>query len=86
MTPGFIVTSRNRIWVLLPSNQEDLHFLRPLTGATEEIVPMQKWLAGDGCFDGLGMLMPNPTSSTDGANDWCLVGLARDVGTAFGVI
>jgi hypothetical protein len=30
MTPGSIVRYRNREWVLLPGDQEDLHFLRPL--------------------------------------------------------
>ena len=38
MNPGGIVRCRNRDWVLLPSEQPDVHLLRPLTGATDEVV------------------------------------------------
>src|SRR5271157_234604 len=38
MNPGSIVRCRNRDWVLLPSEQPDVHLLRPLTGATDEVV------------------------------------------------
>jgi hypothetical protein len=38
MNPGSIVRCRNRDWVLLPSEQTELHLLRPLTGATDEVV------------------------------------------------
>lgn len=44
MTPGSIVQCRNREWVLLPSDQSDLLLLRPLTGATDEIVAVHKGL------------------------------------------
>lgn len=44
MTPGSIVQCRNREWVLLPSDHEDLHLLRPLTGATDEVVAVHKKL------------------------------------------
>ena len=44
MTPGSIVSCRDREWVLLPSDQEHLLFLRPLTGATDEIVAVHKGL------------------------------------------
>jgi hypothetical protein len=44
MSPGSIVTCRNREWVLLPSDQESLLFLRPLTGATDEVVAVHKGL------------------------------------------
>jgi superfamily II DNA or RNA helicase len=44
MTPGSIVQCRNREWVLMPSDQEDLLFLRPLTGATDEVVAVHKKL------------------------------------------
>lgn len=44
MTPGSIVTCRDREWVLLPSDQENLLFLRPLTGATDEVVAVHKGL------------------------------------------
>jgi superfamily II DNA or RNA helicase len=44
MTPGSIVRCRNREWVLLPSNQDNLLVLRPLTGATDEVVALHKGL------------------------------------------
>ena len=44
MTPGSIVQCRDREWVLLPSDQEDLLLLRPLTGATDEVVAVHKRL------------------------------------------
>ena len=44
MTPGSIVQCRNREWVLLPSDQDDLMLLRPLTGATDEVVAVHKKL------------------------------------------
>jgi SNF2 family DNA or RNA helicase len=40
MTPGSIVRCRNRDWVLLPSDEADRCFLRPLTGATNEVVAL----------------------------------------------
>jgi len=42
MAPGSIVQCRNREWVLLPSDQENLLLLRPLTGATDEVVAIHK--------------------------------------------
>ena len=45
MTPGSIVTCRNREWVLLPSDQQDLYLLRPLTGTTDQVVAVHKNLA-----------------------------------------
>lgn len=45
MNPGTIVRCRNRDWVLLPSDQPELHLLRPLTGATDEFVAVHKRLA-----------------------------------------
>src|SRR4051794_33463079 len=44
MSPGSIVTCREREWVLLPSDRAELHFLRPLTGATDELVAVHKKL------------------------------------------
>ena len=44
MSPGSIVQCRGREWVLLPSDQEDLLLLRPLTGATDEVVAVHKRL------------------------------------------
>jgi hypothetical protein len=43
--PGAIVRCRNRDWVLLPSDVRDVHLLRPLTGATDEVVAVHKQLA-----------------------------------------
>lgn len=45
MNPGTIVRCRNRDWVLLPSEQHEVHLLRPLTGATDEVVAIHKQLA-----------------------------------------
>ena len=45
MNPGLIVRCRKRNWVLLPSDDENTYNLRPLTGATDEIVKIHKTLA-----------------------------------------
>lgn len=45
LRPGSIVTCRNRDWVLVPSDQSEVHFLRPLTGATDDIVGIHKALS-----------------------------------------
>ncbi|MDW8217994.1 MAG: DEAD/DEAH box helicase, partial [Acidobacteriota bacterium] len=45
MNPGTIVRCRNRHWVLLPSEQDEVFLLRPLTGATDEVVAVHKRLA-----------------------------------------
>ncbi len=45
MNPGTIVRCRNRDWVLLPSEEHDVHLLRPLAGATDEVVAIHKQLA-----------------------------------------
>lgn len=45
MNPGSIVRCRNRDWVLLPSDSPDSYLLRPLTGATDEIIAVHKGLA-----------------------------------------
>ncbi len=45
MNPGSIVRCRNRDWVLLPSEEPDIFLLRPLTGATDEVVAVHKRLA-----------------------------------------
>jgi hypothetical protein len=44
MQPGSIVRCRNRDWVLLPSDQPEIYRLRPLTGATDEVVAIHKKL------------------------------------------
>jgi superfamily II DNA or RNA helicase len=54
MIPGSIVQCRNREWVLLPSDQDNLFLLRPLTGATEEVVAVHKQLS-----DLVGYSFPN---------------------------
>jgi superfamily II DNA or RNA helicase len=45
MTPGSIVRCRNRDWVLLPSASDDVLLLRPLTGAIDDVVAVNKRLA-----------------------------------------
>ncbi|MCD6344508.1 MAG: DEAD/DEAH box helicase [Anaerolineae bacterium] len=45
MQPGTIVHLRDRDWVLLPSDDEKIYRLRPLTGATDELVAVHKELA-----------------------------------------
>ena len=45
MNPGCIVRCRNRDWVLLPSDDASVYRLRPLTGATDDVVVVHKQLA-----------------------------------------
>src|SRR4051812_10850483 len=44
VNPGSIVRCRNRDWVLLPSERDDVHLLRPLAGALHEVVAVHKQL------------------------------------------
>lgn len=44
MNPGSIVSCRNRDWVLLPNEDPNLLLLRPLTGATDEVVAVHRGL------------------------------------------
>lgn len=44
MNPGSIVRCRNRDWVLLPSDEPEILQLRPLTGATDEVVAVHRRL------------------------------------------
>ena len=45
MNPGAIVRCRNRDWVLLPSDDPDVHHLRPLTGVTDDVVAVHRQLS-----------------------------------------
>lgn len=45
MNPGSIVRCRNRDWVLLPSDSGEVYLLRPLTGATDEVVAVDRRLS-----------------------------------------
>ena len=45
MNPGSIVRCRNRDWVLLPSDQPEVALLRPLTGATDDVVAIHRGLS-----------------------------------------
>ena len=45
MNPGSIVRCRNRDWVLLPSDDPEVHHLRPLTGATDDLVAVHRQLS-----------------------------------------
>jgi superfamily II DNA or RNA helicase len=44
MTPGSIVRCRNRDWVLLPSDRDDVYLLRPLAGAVDQVVAVHRQL------------------------------------------
>jgi hypothetical protein len=60
MQPGSIVQCRNREWVLLPSENDDVFLLRPLTGATDEVVAIHKRLT-----DLIGYSLPDAGSFSD---------------------
>jgi superfamily II DNA or RNA helicase len=51
MNPGSIVRSRNREWVLLPSADESVYLLRPLTGASDDVVAIHKGLTDLAGYD-----------------------------------
>jgi superfamily II DNA or RNA helicase len=44
MNPGTIVRCRNRDWVLLPGDRDDICLLRPLAGAIDEVVAIHQRL------------------------------------------
>ena len=43
--PGSIVRCRERDWVLLPAPEQNVYLLRPLTGATDQVVALHRGLA-----------------------------------------
>lgn len=45
MNPGAIVRCRNRDWVLLPGDDPEVHQLRPLTGAADDLVAVHRQLS-----------------------------------------
>lgn len=45
LNPGSIVRCRNREWVLLPGQTDDIWALRPLTGTEDEVVQVHRALA-----------------------------------------
>lgn len=45
MNPGSIVRCRNREWVVLPSDRDDIFLLRPLTGTTDNAVAVHRQLS-----------------------------------------
>ena len=45
--PGSLVTLRNRPWVVLPSDDNDLLLVKPLGGSEDEITGIYKPLAGE---------------------------------------
>jgi hypothetical protein len=45
VNPGSIVRCRNREWVLLPAQTDDVFVLRPLTGTADDIVQVHRGLA-----------------------------------------
>ncbi len=44
MNPGSIVRCRNREWVLLPAETDEVFALRPLTGTTDDVVKVHRGL------------------------------------------
>lgn len=51
MNPGSIVRCRNRDWVLLPADSDDVWVLRPLTGTEDDVVQVHKRLANAVGYD-----------------------------------
>src|SRR5271166_3997214 len=45
LSPGAIVHCRNRDWILLPSDSEEIQLLRPLAGAMDQVVAIHTGLA-----------------------------------------
>ena len=45
LNPGSIVRCRNRDWVLLPSQSDQVHLLRPLTGTIDDVVAVNRQIA-----------------------------------------
>lgn len=45
MSPGSIVRCRNRDWVLMPCESDAVHLLRPLTGAMDDVVAINRRIA-----------------------------------------
>jgi superfamily II DNA or RNA helicase len=67
LSVGSIVRCRNREWVLLPSSDENLYLLRPLTGSDREICGIDKRLANLG-FDRIepaAFPLPKPEDAGD---------------------
>jgi len=54
MNPGAIVSCRNREWVLLPSDDDAIYRLRPLTGAIDDVVAVHR-----GLTNLVGSLLPS---------------------------
>lgn len=51
MNPGSIVRCRDRDWVLLPAESDDVWVLRPLTGTEDDVVHVHKGLANAVGYD-----------------------------------
>jgi SNF2-related domain len=72
MNPGSIVRCRNRDWVLMPSESDAVHLLRPLTGAMDDVVAINRQIA-----DLIGYSLPEervrsatfPLPTTDDLSD-----------------
>jgi superfamily II DNA or RNA helicase len=67
LSVGSIVHCRNREWILLPSSDENLYLLRPLTGSDKEISGIDKRLSNLG-FDRVepaDFPLPKPEDSGD---------------------
>lgn len=84
MNPGSIVRCRNRDWVLLPSDDNDVHMLRPLTGAMDEVVAVHKRLSdliahalGEERLRTATFPLPTPEDLADAASAYLLWQAAR---------
>ncbi len=84
MNPGSIVRSRNREWVLLPAETDDVWMLRPLTGTGDDVVKIHKRLTNLVGYDlpfervtPASFPMPTPEDVSDAASAHLLWQAAR---------
>lgn len=75
-TPGSIVTCRNRQWVVLPAENEDLIRLRPLSGNEDEIAGIYRQL-GLEIIEPATFPLPSATSVQDHTAALLLMDAAR---------
>jgi superfamily II DNA or RNA helicase len=84
MNPGIIVRCRDRDWVLLPSEEEQVCLLRPLTGSSDDVVAVHRGLASLVGYDlpeeriePSRFPPPSPDDLSDAAGAWLLWNAAR---------
>ncbi|NWG04893.1 MAG: hypothetical protein HXY44_18725 [Syntrophaceae bacterium] len=79
LSVGSIVRCRNREWIILPSPDENLILLRPLTGSDKEVCGIYRPLANLG-FDRVEPAtfpLPTPQDSSDAVSAVLLWNAAR---------